>query len=1591
MSAPGKLSFSWVSLGLRADLSPSERSSHLPSCTDACIGPFLAVSNDFGAGPPNIEITPPNATKAPASEGQIEVQQARDEAKVSQRRLERGAAASFTTTGFARMPFFDLMESLCDAGEPSLRFLCRSSRLPWRTHSLSASLPHRHQPRRRASSTSPLTSLFTSLHPFSLMQGATVHTFNATDSPQSKGAQTLSNAKAALAPVDMSALPSLRGPEVKEFKAAGGMGMASDVGTKPSLGPTTSPTEVAKLDKDRKENELVEVEKLPPGEMPVGPTGSKLREIPDWFNIGWTSMDRTLFLTPEEQLKNSVLADFVSQSYYGEWWHNAGIIVFAVISTHFVTLFGGGWGWLIIILAFAATYYQTSIARARRNIRDDMTREVSKKGLKSDVESAMWLNLFMTRFWLIYEPVLSATIVASVDQVLSVSTPGFLDSIRMTTFTLGTKPPRIDHVRTFPDTDDDVVLMDWSISFVPNDILDMTARAAAKKVNPKITIAISIRIGPAVVTKDIHVEDISFQGVMRIKLKLMNNFPHVQLVDMSFVAPPSIDFVPRPIGFDMSIIPGFKPFVMGQIHGALGPMMYDPNIFTLNLEQMLSGVPADTACGVLALRIHNGRGLKATKLGGGAPDPYISISIAGRAELAKTGIKLSTSAPHWNETKFILLQNLNETLTMVVRDWNEHRPDSDLGTANFDLKSLVEDGQQEGVTTEVMLDGKSRGQIKFDAIYCPVLKPKKLADGTEEPIPDSKTGVVRLTVHAAKDIDPRGQQINPYFDLLLNDKKIAQSQTLKRTPNPIWERPNEFLVTEKSTAVVGVSIMDDNSLVSNSPLGHVRIKLTDLLDVANKDQDWFPLSNAKSGRVRITAQWNPVLMAGAVNGAGAYTPPIGVIRIWFKKATDLKNVEALSGGKSDPYARILSNGIVVARTRFIDNDLNPAWDEFVYVEIHSIKDAYTLEVMDYQHNGKDRSLGVTDFKVNDLLTEGTDKKLKPWLSTGKKVRREALKIDRKKTVKGSVDFEVEFFPCAHLKNVSFTEPVSNAIEEEEEDEEEVQPAANGANGANGVNGVNGTAGSPTSSTKPKKLEEDPNEGIVIPREELMKTHSTEPARSPHAVWDEIGESFIRELDYSQIILKLNMAEKETHEDIVASKTIDMNEFLEAALDKPATFILGEGSARNTVTIAAKYIPVDIVLEPRESVNNSGHLRVELLDGKGIPAADRSGKSDPYAVFELNGEKVYKSEVVKKTLTPVWNEVFDMGVNSRVASDFVVTVYDWDRVGSATPLGKGRIDLTALEPFTQSEVAVVLTPIEGKPGKEPGTIRIKMTFKPAFLVRTRQATSTFGGAGRVGTSLAGGVVGGVGAVGGGLLGVGGAVGKGVFSGIRKVGGGGHHDRNGSGSGSGGAEIPPPVPPLPAYAVDSSSVPSSPNPQNHVRESSAPLSNGSAAQASFGGGPGLLSITIHALTGAGDEDEKKVIMVKHNGKTVESTHAQKGDPATFEEAVTVKTLEGPCLLEFAVVHKKAFGKDIVLADGSLNVWDHISALTSPTTSVSVPLTQGEIAITLSWSASHSFPASDTRSIAGSVSPSTRKSRFSGSRLSSFSPKASKDVPE
>ena len=290
---------------------------------------------------------------------------------------------------------------------------------------------------------------------------------------------------------------------------------------------------------DIKENGIVTTGAGPPKPLPV----PKLESKAGWREVGGIDQD-------DEELHQDWLSTRLGDKYFGSWWHNAGIIFFCCFVCWILGRFGAGFSWIVFVLAISSTYYRTSIKRVRRRVRDDINREANKRRLETDFESTEWLNTFLLKFWIIYEPVLSATIVASVDQILSTQTPAFLDSLRLSKFTLGTKPPRIDQVKTYPKSEEDIVLMDWKFSFTPNDVSDLTARQLKTKVNPKVVLA--IRVGKGLVGKDlpILVEDMSCTGIMRVKIKLMAQFPHVKTVDLSFLERPDFDYVLKPIGGD---------------------------------------------------------------------------------------------------------------------------------------------------------------------------------------------------------------------------------------------------------------------------------------------------------------------------------------------------------------------------------------------------------------------------------------------------------------------------------------------------------------------------------------------------------------------------------------------------------------------------------------------------------------------------------------------------------------------------------------------------------------------------------------------------------------------------------------------------------------------------------------------------------------------------------------------------------------------------------------------------------------------------------------------------------------------------------
>jgi Ca2+-dependent lipid-binding protein len=1153
-----------------------------------------------------------------------------------------------------------------------------------------------------------------------------------------------------------------------------------------------------------------------------------------------------------------------------------------VFASHFVTRFGGGFGWLFVVIAFCSSYYSISMERFRQQSRDDVQRELVKTRLESESESADWINHFLDRFWLIYEPILSATIVASVDQVLSASTPPMLESLNLSTFTLGTKAPHIDEVRTFPKTPDDIITMDWTISFTPNDISDVTPRELLSKVNPKIVLAVKIGKGIVTGTIPILLEDITFKGKMRIRLKLMSPFPHIQIVDLSFLEKPIVDFVLRPLGnFDISNIPGLQPFIQDTIHATLGPMMYEPNVFTLNLEQMLSGTPLDTAIGVLQVTVDNATGLKGGKIGGGTPDPYISMSINRRTELAKTKYKHSTYNPSWHETKFILVNSLTEQLVLSLYDYNDHRKDTLLGEASFDLSELVEDATRENLETPFLLEGKDRGHLRYHVSFYPVLKAGAIGDSGEMELPETNVGIVRLTLHQAKELDQSKTSIgdlNPFARVFLGDNHHAQFSTrrLKHTNAPVWEESTEFLCSDKDASVITIKVVDDRDFLKDPVIGYMSVRLADLL-VAKSEagHDWWPLSHCKSGRVRLTAEWKPLNMAGSLHGAEAFTAPIGVVRLWLQKAVDVKNVEATLGGKSDPYVRVQVSNETRGRTEVINNNLNPEWDQILYIPVHTLRENLFLECMDYQHLTKDRTLGHCEVRVSELAKESGDLKY-PYASIGKKAAKDPLRFDKGVASKGTLHYVAEFIPALALNGVRFDgvkNEVQRAVEDGQGDEDGSVVDEDGSGGSddefpqgvtattpmgvthkksgsvattNSVATANTTGTAVTADSKKATSQKSgaskKDKGVNMTKEQLLatreslrllmtvfvpnKVHRQSPASSsatsskagwPSAVASRSssttdpgllsapsslgalthgGTRLARASSRSSTSVKFGCAS--TTMTRARRTTSSLNGRVTPKTSWPARLTarhglrsparnptrahprwkLRPGSSRCRSTwspakVSTVSIHVPLTTYKWLSIStDQGMLRVELVEGRDILAADRGGKSDPFAVFSLNGQKVFKSQTKKKTLNPEWNETFVIGVvstlwqarpsyrqltrkqTSRVAAQFQLEVLDWNQIEQSKSLGTAWIQLDDLEPFQGVERIVRLS--NTRHG-EKGEIRMRLTFTPEVIYKTRQKTSTFSSAtfstaGRAMTQIGGMPVG---------------VGKGVAGGVGKV--------------------------------------------------------------------------------------------------------------------------------------------------------------------------------------------------------------------------------
>ncbi|EPX71504.1 synaptotagmin family C2 domain-containing protein [Schizosaccharomyces octosporus yFS286] len=965
---------------------------------------------------------------------------------------------------------------------------------------------------------------------------------------------------------------------------------------------------------------------------------------------------------------------------------------------------------LFVVMAICIQYHRISTRRVRMSFRDDYTRYLSVRRLESNPESVTWLNAFLQQFWYIFEPTLSSTVIEIADQVLSENIPSFLDSMVLSTFTLGTKSPRIEYVRSYPKTEEDVIMMDWKVSFTPEDLSDLTGREIASRVNPKI--ALDIKIGKSVASAKmpVLVENISFSGHLRVKVKLIDEFPHAKTVGITFVEKPAFSYVLKPIGgdklgFDINNIPGLTTFINDQVHENLGPMMYSPNVFELDIQSMVGSSNLEVAIGAVEIHLKRCESLKGDVLG--SVDPYVVIKNSFGKKIGTSKTVQNTTSPTFNETFYAIINSFSENLILDVYDFNDLRKDKLIGTAVVALSALEAMPASNDVKTPVTLSNKERGTLVFDTKFYPTINVEE-----EDSVKIEGPGIVQFTAHQCKELskDP-SKRHTAYANLAINDKVMHTTRKIKKNNNPSWEEFCGTVVPKGEKGMLGIQVFTDDH---SHPFGTLNMSLQELVTATQKGLNWFQFPTAAGGRVRLSATWKPIEMSVGDPGSLAVAVPIGVMRVHINSCNSLHS--KLPGKKCDAYVRALSYSMEQGRTVVIKDSLNPSWDEYVYVPVMTKHDTCQLQVMQFESHGDDTVIGSLSIPVSKFVQQSENGTFLEYHEPSELTNN--LISSRGVQGKSTIKYRYDFYPLASVPGL----------------------ANKGPSSVNASPAVDAVGAPETGKDSLAKKQPSLPSQLLSPLEvttECLKYESGFMSWDvisgqlsgkyklaiflddlPHHIYmspvlkgpngstiHEFGRTFIRQLQFSQCSFKLLDGTK-----IVGSYVCPTKKLIQEGSSKPFKLTFDKGGS---FSIAFRFTPVVLELDEKEKYENMGKMTVDVLNATNLASADSNGKSDPFVIFELQDEEVFTTKTVKKNLNPVFNEGFEVELPCKQTSKFIARVFDRDFGNQNDPLGNCVIDLIKLQ---QHEYTNFELPLDSN----QGTLNLRIHLEPRWVLRSKRA-------------------------------------------------------------------------------------------------------------------------------------------------------------------------------------------------------------------------------------------------------------------------------
>eukprot|EP00127_Corallochytrium_limacisporum_P006266 Clim_evm10s224 gene=Clim_evmTU10s224 len=273
------------------------------------------------------------------------------------------------------------------------------------------------------------------------------------------------------------------------------------------------------------------------------------------------------------------------------WITCLGLFVAYYLGTHDVSI-----AWILIFFTGLYLFFTRSQKSMMKRLVYAVERQnARRKIVTGDQETAEWLNEIVNRYWWFYEEGLSNQLKQTLEQELEKTKPGMIKQFFFSSFALNDQSPQIRHVR-FMNIDNRGSL--FSRNTIP---LKLTLELWS----PDMDIVLVMKSWIPYVSIKFTVSDFFFRGKCKVVARLVETFPHVETVSISFTEPPEIDFSLRPVTQMMNLMdaPLLAGWIRNAVMGAVVSNCVDPEAVMLRLIDDEAQRLGRDSTGVLVLSV----------------------------------------------------------------------------------------------------------------------------------------------------------------------------------------------------------------------------------------------------------------------------------------------------------------------------------------------------------------------------------------------------------------------------------------------------------------------------------------------------------------------------------------------------------------------------------------------------------------------------------------------------------------------------------------------------------------------------------------------------------------------------------------------------------------------------------------------------------------------------------------------------------------------------------------------------------------------------------------------------------------------------